>query len=74
MILAEAKAQNDAEKIDWCYKYIEKIRKITMEKFDNISVQIMTYFEAINLTNGNNFIVNICKFFREICLVCTGLR
>ena len=46
LILAEALAQNDVEKVEWCHRYIEKIRNITLEKFDDISVQIMTYFES----------------------------
>lgn len=45
LILAEAKSQNDTVKINWCNRYIEELREITLRKFDDISVNILTYFE-----------------------------
>lgn len=43
--LGEAMAQCNYETIKWCKSYIDELRKITIRKFDAISVLILTYFE-----------------------------
>jgi hypothetical protein len=45
MTLAEALSQDDQVKVAWCHKYIDELRKITLQKFDNVSVSILRYFE-----------------------------
>ena len=36
---------DDTVKINWCNRYINELRQITLKKFDDISVNILTYFE-----------------------------
>jgi hypothetical protein len=44
-VLAEALSQDDKIKVDWCHKYIDELRAITLKKFDDVSVAILRYFE-----------------------------
>jgi len=45
LLLAEAMAQYDYNKIQWCQDYIEKIREIIIHKYDVISTFILTHIE-----------------------------
>ena len=45
LLLWEAISQYDYEKIRWCQNYIEALRKITLDKYDQISAKILTYIE-----------------------------
>ena len=39
-------AQQDYNKMKWCEAYIQELREICLKKFDDISVDILTYFEG----------------------------
>ena len=45
LMLSEAMAQYDYNKIQWCQDYIKEIREIIMQKYDEISAQVLTYIE-----------------------------
>ena len=44
-LLGEAMAQYDYAKIEWCQRYITELRNTTIEKYDDICADIMTYIE-----------------------------
>jgi len=45
LMLAEAMAQYDYNKINWCQEYIDKLREIIIHKYDVISTFILTHIE-----------------------------
>lgn len=49
LLLAEAMAQYDYNKIKWCNDYICKIREIVIHKYDVISTYILTHIEKYTL-------------------------
>jgi hypothetical protein len=38
-------AVRNFEKIGWCQTYVEKLRELTLSKYDDISAHILTYIE-----------------------------
>jgi len=44
--LGEALAQYDYAKIAWCHEYIKILREITIEKYDHISAEVLSYIES----------------------------
>lgn len=45
MLLSEAMSQYDYEKIKWCQNYIDVIRQIMVQKYDDICQHMFTYIE-----------------------------
>jgi len=45
LLLAEAKAQYDTAKIQWCQRYIDQLQALILKKYDEISCHMMTYME-----------------------------
>ena len=44
--LGEALAQYDYAKIAWCHEYINILRAISIEKYDIISAEVLSYIET----------------------------
>lgn len=44
--LGEALAQYDYAKIAWCHEYIKILRAISIEKYDLISAEVLSYIET----------------------------
>jgi hypothetical protein len=44
--LGEALAQYNYAKIAWCHEYIRILREITIEKYENISAEVLSYIET----------------------------
>ena len=45
VLLGEAHAQYDTAKIAWCHEYIKILREITIEKYDLVSAEVLSYIE-----------------------------
>lgn len=45
LMYGEAMAQQDFNRMKWCEAYFTDLQEIILQKFDDISVDILTYFE-----------------------------